>query len=607
MARKQASPSPVVTPQALTPEVTSYSTKLWDERPEKYRTNVIRNVCIFLFVATACEEVASFAVSQSLKNFFQKLGWSNKGSTSIKLTFDSLSQFACIIAGYISDERLGKFYTLLGAAFIDSIGFLILTVAALPSVLRHTSVAKPIFCVGLFLCVAFTQICLRSIVISYGGDQFSPSTPLPKKAIFFSVHYWVANIGAFIGYAVFPSVSIHGFHSIPAEYGYFSVYLVGFVCLVAFVALLYFSRERYVNVPPTKSSIGLVIKIILNRAKTNFRAKMVVLGTVLYVTAFLLNILASFLADHGETGHHISYGCGILIAIATVLWVYFGRNGSFMDGAIDTQGGQFEEELVAGVKQVIRILPFNAFNVFWWVCQNQRGNNQSIVQQTDVRLGSGPFASQIPGPTVQMFNPIGVLLFVPLMEKVIYPIYERRAGKPPSRYGKILAGYITASIAMFWTGTYEVIRRSTSPLTYVDSNGVTQFMLNDDGHQVMNDIPWWTALPQYFLVALAGVMIVIPSYDMCYSEVPQTMRSTSIALGFFVNSMGSTLLSIIVLLFGKYIPANLNNGHIEYMFFTIGSIMIVNIFFYVIVMNKMQLGMIPPVDKKERALGEALS
>ncbi|KAE9331403.1 hypothetical protein PR003_g15024 [Phytophthora rubi] len=626
--------SPALTPQ-LTPSVTGYvNTKLWDERPVRYATNVLKHVCIFLLILTACEEVTSFAIGQSLKNFFQKLGWSNKGSTSMKLTYDSFSQFMCIVAGYISDERLGKFKTLLSAATLDSVGLLFLVIAALPAIVNnHLGVSKAIFNVGLFLGVAVSQICLRSLVISYGGDQFSPSSPASEKALFFSIQYWVANIGAFIGYAVFPSVSIHGFHAIPAEYGYVTVYLVGFVMLVIFVGLLWSTRKRYVNVPPTKESIALVIKIVVHHAKKNFSAQMVVLGTVLYVAAFLLNIVASVLSDHGEVGHNISYACGVMIVIATILWVYFGQTSEFMESAKDTVGGRFDPacgvmiviatilwvyfgqtsefmesakdtvggrfdpELVDGVKQVIRILPFNAFNVFWWVCQNQRGNNQSIVQQTDTRLGSGPFSSQMPGPTVQMFNPIGVLIFVPLMEKVIYPLYEKHAGKPASRYGKVLAGYCVAVIAMIWTGCYEIIRRSASPLTYVDSTGVTQFILNDDGGQVMNDIPWWTAIPQYLFVALAGVMIAIPSYDINYSEVPQSMRSTSIALGFFVNSMGSTLLSIIVLLFGKYIPSNLNNGHIEYMFFTLAAIMVVNIFFYVVVMNKMQLGMIPRVKK----------
>ncbi|RLN53478.1 hypothetical protein BBP00_00009300 [Phytophthora kernoviae] len=594
---KQSVPSPALTPQ-LTPSVTGYvNTKLWDERAPKYTQHVLTKVCLFILICTACEEVTSFAVGQSLKNFFTKLGWSNKGSTSMKLTFDSFSQFMCIVAGYISDERLGKFKTLLSAATLDSVGLLFLVVAALPSVLNHITVSKTIFNIGLFLGVAVSQICLRSLAISYGGDQYSPSSPPSHKALFFSIQYWVANIGAFIGYAVFPSVSIHGFGAIPADYGYVSVYLVGFVMLLIFVAVLWFSRKRYVNVPPTKESIALMIKIVINHAKKNFHAQMVVLGTVLYISAFLLNILASVLADHGEVGHNISYVCGVMIAIATTLWVYFGRNSSFMEGAKDTLGGKFDPELVDGVKQVIRILPFNAFNVFWWVCQNQRGNNQSIVQQTDTRLGSDPFSQQMPGPTVQMFNPIGVLIFVPLMEKVAYPLYEKYAGKPASRYGKVLVGYCIAVVAMFWTGVYEIIRRSTSVLTYVDSNGVAQFMLNDDGGQVMNDIPWWTAIPQYFLVALAGVMIAIPSYDINYSEVPQSMRSTSIALGFFVNSMGSTLLSIIVLLFGKYIPTDLNDGHIEYLFFTLGAIMIVNIFFYIVVMNSMQLGMIPRVNK----------
>ncbi|KAF4035103.1 POT family [Phytophthora infestans] len=580
--------SPISTPQ-LTSSVTGYvSTNLWDERSARYASNVLRHVCLFLLILTACEEVTSWAISQSLKNFLQKLGWSNTGSTSMKLTYDSFGQFMCIVAGYIADERLGKFKTLLSAATLDSFGVLFLVTAALPVVLQnHLVVSKIIFNIGLFFGVAVSQICLRSLVISYGGDQFSPAAPPSEKAMFFSIQYWTANIGSFIGYAVFPSVSIHGIGAIPASYGYVTVYLVALmlleifvvalIMLVIFVVLLWSTRKRYVNVPPTKQSVALVIKIVFNQAHKSFHAKMVVLGTVLYITASLLNILASILADQGEVGHNVSYACGVMIVSATILWIYFGKSSEFIESAKDSAGGQFDSELVDGVKQVIRILPFNAFNVFWWVCMNQRGNNQSIVQQTDTRLGSGPFSSQMPGRTVQMFNPIGVLFFVPLTEKIVYPLYEN-------------------CCAMCWTGCYEIIRRGTSPLTYADSNGVTQFMINEDGNQVMNDIPWWTAVPHYLLVALAAVMITIPSYDVNYSEVPQSMRSTSIALGFFVNSMGSTLLSVIVLLFGKYIPADLNNGHIEYMFFTLAAIMAVNIFFYVIVMNNMRLGMIPRVE-----------
>lgn len=71
----------------------------------------------------------------------------------------------------------------------------------------------------------------------------------------------------------------------------------------------------------------------------------------------------------------------------------------------------------------------------------------------------------------------------------------------------------------------------------------------------------------------------------------------TIALGLFINSMGSTLPSVIVLLFGKYIPANLNDGHMEYMYFAIAAVMILNTVAYVVVMQNMQFGMIPRLGK----------
>ncbi|KAL4175021.1 hypothetical protein KRP22_006949 [Phytophthora ramorum] len=171
MAPRTGSPSPLLTPQGGTPKInadystqtlspkpsTGYSTKLWDARPSKYSQDIIKKVCVFIFLLTICEEVASYAVNQSLKNFFQRLGWSNKGSNSMKLTYDSLSQFACIPAGYISDEFLGKFKTLLGAASSSSVGFVLITLAALPSIRATQSLSKALFCIGLFGGVALNQ------------------------------------------------------------------------------------------------------------------------------------------------------------------------------------------------------------------------------------------------------------------------------------------------------------------------------------------------------------------------------------------------------------------------------------------------------------------
>jgi len=117
-------------------------------------------------------------------------------------------------------------------------------------------------------------------VISYGDAQFSPTAPPTEKPLFFSIQYAVANIGAFIGYAAFPYVSIHGVGAIPADYGYCTVYIIGFIMVLLFLVTMWGSRERYMNVPPTRKSIALVIWIVPNHAKTNFATQMIVFGMI---------------------------------------------------------------------------------------------------------------------------------------------------------------------------------------------------------------------------------------------------------------------------------------------------------------------------------------
>jgi peptide/histidine transporter 3/4 len=581
-------PSKTVTPGGLTIEGgRQVDTSHWDQRPAKYAANVITKVCIFIFIAAVCEETTHYAVVQSLKNFFVKLGWSNKGSNSMKTTFDSICQFACIFAGYFSDEKLGNFKTLLTASGVNAIGLTLVVVAAIPAVLANAAASKALFNVGLFLGVGLTQISIYSLTVSFGGDQFSPNAPPEQKATFFTIHYWAAKFGTAIAYGIFPTISSHGISGfVPAEYGYFFVYLVACALTLVIVTILTITRKRYVKLPPKSDSIGVVIQIVLHRARTNVRAQMLVLGAICYIAAMVLNIPAAFLSDHGSVGNNLSYVSGLLCLLGTVLWVYFGRTSEFMDGSKE----HFDSELVDGVKKVVRVLPFNAFNAFWWMCQNQRANNQTTTQQTDVRLGSGIDATQLPAATIQMTNPFSAIFWVPLLYKVVFPLYERVTGRPATHFGKIITGYLVATFAMFWSGFYELIRRNAGPLTYVDTSGETQYILNTESGKIMNDIGWYTALPQYFLVSLAGAFIVIPSYDICYSEVPQRMRSTSIALSFFVMSIGSTMLSSLVLLFGNYIPSNLNNGHMEYMYYATGGIMLVATVFFWLVMNQMHLG-----------------
>ncbi|KAG1703848.1 hypothetical protein DVH05_006857 [Phytophthora capsici] len=275
MRKSNPPQSPLLTPQTLTPVVAGgYSTKLWDQRAPKYSNNVMMRVCLFLFIVTFCEELAGYGVNQSLKNFFQKLGWSNKGSNSMKLTYDSLSQFACIAAAFIADQYLGKYKTILVASSISSIGFVLITIAAVPSVLDDQMLSKVLFCIGVFLGIALNQVGIRALLIPFGGDQFSPTSPPEQRASYFSINFWASNLGVAINYAVFPSLCLYGIGAIPADYGYVTVFAIGLALMLSIIVNLLSTRSRYINVPPTKSALGSVLHVIIRSARHSLNAKM---------------------------------------------------------------------------------------------------------------------------------------------------------------------------------------------------------------------------------------------------------------------------------------------------------------------------------------------
>ncbi|KAG1712811.1 hypothetical protein DVH05_000546 [Phytophthora capsici] len=82
------------------------------------------------------------------------------------------------------------------------------------------------------------------------------------------------------------------------------------------------------------------------------------------------------------------------------------------------------------------------------------------------------------------------------------------------------------------------------------------------------------------------------AYDLVYSSVPMSLKSMAQAVILFMSSMGSILTSVFTIMFSKSLPSdNLNEDHLENMFFTVGAVSIINFVFFVIIMRKMNMGM----------------
>ncbi|GAB9476970.1 Proton-dependent oligopeptide transporter, partial [Globisporangium polare] len=396
---------------------------------------------------------------------------------------------------------------------------------------------------------------------------------------------------------------VNGSSLIPAKYGYFATYLICAVVMFLAICFLLIGYKRYVHMEPTDKALSGLVKLVLNNAGLTQKGKLLLAATACFFISFIVNIIAAFTASKGKTGEVFSYIAGIFCFIGVCGWVLIGMDNSFLDASKISRGGNFDDERVDGYKRLIRVLPFAAFTIIWQCAYDQTDANfQSITQQCDLRLDtSDPKSDQVPGAMLGVFDPIVIVICIPILDSIVYPLYTKKFGQAPSQFGRVFAGLILATVGIFWSGIFEILRRNSGRLVGPDGGDI----LDKGSDQPMNKMYWAGAIPNYVFVALAECLINVTAYDVFYSSVPLSLKSTSQAVNLLMVCMGSIMTSVFTIMFSPYLPTdNLNDGHLEYMFFTVGAVSVVNVIAFVWVMKKMNFGMSALSSSEDSVIGK---
>lgn len=88
---------------------------------------------------------------------------------------------------------------------------------------------------------------------------------------------------------------------------------------------------------------------------------------------------------------------------------------------------------------------------------------------------------------------------------------------------------------------------------------------------------WWQCL-QYTLTGIAEVFAAIAAFDLFYSQVPASVRSLNQALNLLAIAVGSTFAGAINSVFAFWLPDDLDQGRLEYIFVVHSVITIVATF-----------------------------
>ncbi|KAL0592558.1 hypothetical protein ABG067_000122 [Albugo candida] len=496
------------------------------------------------------------------------------------------------------------FYSLINLGAIFSYGYLsVLCVQGAHTISPKYGYFATFFVCGTMVVIAYLMFYLASPRYNYYAtqttDQFNIHIPsqVVQQHHYFKYFYSLINLGAIFSYGYLSVLCVQGAHTISPKYGYFATFFVCGTMVVIAYLMFYLASPRYNYYATQTSALTELWYMIRGNCEYSFEARQLLYGLIAFVLALMLNIVAAFLTDSYSSGHYLSYIVVVCIVYAMYTWIRYGRNASYMDKSMASNGGKYNDEVIEEIKQLVRVLPFACFMIFWECAYDQLDANfQSITQQCDLRVGAKSIvdahADQVPGALLGIIDPITIILFIPALDTVFYPCYTRLFGRPPSAYGKVLVGLIIATFAMVWTGVFEVLRRDSGILTTFDPETDEVVPILDQALlQPMNHMYWAYAIPHYLLIGIAECLINVTAYELLYREVPLHLKSACQTIHLLTVAIGSNLTSSFTILFQAHFPQNLNNGNLEYMYYTLGALGLVNIVFYITFMKQMTFGM----------------
>ena len=419
-------------------------------------------------------------------------------------------------------------------------------------VCRPTAGQVGVFFAALYL-IALGTGGIKPCVSSFGADQFDETDEKEKKkkSSFFNWFYFSINIGALVASSVLVWVQMNvgwgwGF-GIPAV-------------TMAVAVLFFFSGSRlYRHQKPGGSPLTRIAQVLV-AAVWNWNARVPVDPSLLYELGDKESAIeGSRKLQHTEQFRFLDRAA-----------VDSGKSSSWRQCTVT----QVEE-----LKTVVRLLPIWASGIVFSTVYSQM-STMFVLQGNTLDASMGPHF-EIPAASLSIFDVLSVIVWVPFYDRVIVPTARRLTGNERgfTQLTRMGIGLVISVFAMVAAGSLERVRL-----------GMVRRHNYYDLEQVPLSIFW--QVPQYFIVGAAEVFTFIGQLEFFYDQAPDAMRSmcsalslTTVALGNYLSTLLVTIVTRVTATDGRpgWIPDNLNRGHLDYFYWLLAILSIVNFAVYLLI------------------------
>ncbi|XP_052561872.1 solute carrier family 15 member 1-like [Tympanuchus pallidicinctus] len=371
----------------------------------------------FIVINEFCERFSYYGMRAVLVLYFKYfLRWDDNLSTAIYHTFVALCYLTPILGALIADSWLGKFKTIVSLSIVYTIGQAVMAVSSINDMTDqnrdgnpdNTAVHIALSMTGLIL-IALGTGGIKPCVSAFGGDQFEEHQE-KQRSRFFSIFYLSINAGSLISTVITPILRAQecGIHSrqqcYPLAFGVPAALMA--VSLIVFIA----GSRMYKKVQPQGNIMVRVCKCIGFAIKNRFRHRS---------------------KEYPKREH----------------W-------------LDWASEKYDKRLIAQTKMVLKVLFLYIPLPMFWALFDQQGSRWTLQATTmDGDFG----AIQIQPDQMQTVNPILIIIMVPIVDAVIYPLIQKcKINFTPLR--KITVGMFLAGLAFVAAALVQVQIDKTLPV-----------------------------------------------------------------------------------------------------------------------------------------------
>ncbi|GFR60359.1 solute carrier family 15 member 4-like [Elysia marginata] len=437
-----------------------------------------------------------------------------------------------LFGGFVADSYLGRYRTIFICGILYIAGLLLLPASALDfSTWGWTPASitqrRAFFASGLVL-ISLGAAGVKSNIGPFGAEQIEARGRGAEQS-FFNWFYWMTNVGALLGLTLVPYVQ----QQISFVWGFFIPNLAWTLGLLIFVSAQY----NYKKTPPTGSILTIAYGIFRQGAcKTSPEPNP--------------NLLE-------------------------------GSERKFLARSKKSFGGRFEDHLVDGVSGVLKVAPFCLLMIMFWTINAQMLNSFfAQAERMDVRLDG---SVKVPAAAINAFNCIGIILLIPVVDKVIYPFFER-IGHPLSQLKKIGIGLVLSAVGVVVAGIVEIYRKK---ILHSPGGSHTQVLAGQTF--TASNMSVFLLVPQYVLIGLSEIFAAITAMDFVYNQTHVTMQGSitglyhaSIGLG---NWLSSAILSIVEEITKQepWWSSEINEAKMENLMFLLAGLVLINTLVFCVV------------------------